>query len=81
MSARSESTSQQNQDFEILVSLAADDLLTEDQEMMLAEHLENDPDAQRYYLDYLSLGADLEWDYAEAAVRSAQPRSEEPAIQ
>jgi len=63
------------QEFERLLSLAADDLLDPGEEERFAELLKEDVSARRHYLRYMGICADLQWEYAEAAA-GAPPRRE-----
>lgn len=52
---------------ELLNSMAEDEL-TPDNESRLAEILEGDDQARRYYLDFVSMLTSLRWEYGEAAL-------------
>lgn len=54
-----------------LLSGAADDMLSDDENARLAERLRREPEARRHYLRYMEVNACLQWDYAEAAAEPA----------
>lgn len=55
-------------DLEKLLNQLADGMLAEDVESQLSEILRTDPAARQQYRQFMTLHADLQWDYAVAAV-------------
>ena len=51
-----------------LLNALADEQLTEEQEVRLADILKADKQARRLYLDYVAMLTSMQWEYAEAAV-------------
>ena len=78
---KSHSSYRPSPELEDLVSRAADNLLSPEEDENLASLLRDDVAAQRFYLNYMGLSASLEWNYAEAAATPeatvSNPESEE----
>ncbi len=66
-------------DLEGLLNNLVDGTLTEDHEQVLADILRTNASARRYYRQFMSLHADLQWDYASAAVLQQETERSSPA--
>ncbi len=65
-------------ELERLLNDLTDEILSEEQEARLATILQSDADARRYYRHWMTLHADLMWDYPAASSEFAAPSETQP---